>query len=473
MTALACATEETVDLGVPLGDAEIPELLDALTDGDAAVVEAALVRIQAGPDRRFVPVLIELVRAGQLGIAARAGYNPRVVALEQLSGQALGGDWFGWAAWYAGNPLEPPPGFLGWKGELLGRIDPRFAEILAEGQPLRIRAEEIDWGGVPLDGIPALDNPDLLPADQAEYLAAGEPVLGVMLGGVARAYPLRILDWHELSNDVVGGVPIAITYCTLCGSGIVYDTRDSEGSKRIFGTSGLLYRSNKLMFDRETRSLWSQQSGRPVLGELAADDDVKLTALPSVVTRWGDWRAKHPETSVLSLETGHERPYLPGQPYGSYFQSPHPLFPTPAGSEETATKERIFGISSGEQAIAWPLADLVAAQVTHAEFHGEELVLLARDGRITVEAEGPKVALLRYDAGGAVRAYQSDGHRFKLGPDDSTLLDEEGAEWKIAEEALEGPKGARAERSAGSLAYWFAWRAHHPKTELVVAPESE
>jgi hypothetical protein len=318
LAALACAPEQTVDLGVPLPDAEIPGLLEILTDGEAPAVEEALARIQAGPDRRFVPVLIELVRAGQLGIAARAGYNPRVVALEQLSGQALGGDWFGWAAWYAANPLEPPPGFLGWKGALLGRIDPRFAELLAEGQPLRIRAEEIDWGGVPLDGIPSLDDPAHVSAESADYLAPGEPVLGVWLNGEARAYPLRILDWHELANDRVGDVPIAITYCTLCGSGIVYDARDAEGMRRMFGTSGLLYRSNKLMFDRETRSLWSQQSGRPVLGTLAAEDDVKLAALPSVVTRWSDWRAEHPETRVLSLETGHQRPYEPGQPYGSW-----------------------------------------------------------------------------------------------------------------------------------------------------------
>jgi hypothetical protein len=122
--------------------------------------------------------------------------------------------------------------------------------------------------------------------------------------------------------------------------------------------------------------------------------------------------------------------------------------------------------------LAWPLADLVAGQLTHGEFDGEQLLLLARNGRINVEAEEGTVAGLRYDAGGAVRAYRSD-RRFRLGPDDITLLDEDDGEWTITEAALEGPDGARAERLAGSLAYWFAWQAHHPETELITAAKPE
>ena len=202
--------------------------------------------------------------------------------------------------------LRPQAGVPDFKGELLARIDPRFKTLLYDGAPARIRPEEIVFGGVPVEGIPALDRPAHIPAAAASYLSDSERVFGVSVQGEARAYPLRILDWHEMVNDVLGGEPVTLSYCTLCGSGVLYATRGAAGEAYTFGTSGLLYRSNKLMMDRQTRTLWGNLTGEPVLGRLAAGP-ARLTLLPVVVTTWKEWRTRHPATTVLALDPEMER----------------------------------------------------------------------------------------------------------------------------------------------------------------------
>jgi hypothetical protein len=459
--AVACEREPAPQ-AIP--DAEVPALLSALTEGDAAAVKAALVRIEETGDTRFVPVLIEIVHANQLGLAARHGYNDVVVSLEHLTGTALGGDWYAWAEWYQGSELGAPPGFTNWKGSLLARIDPRFAEFLDGELPIRIRPAEIDWGGVAVEGIPALDDPAVVAADQASFLAPEDIVFGVAFGDEARAYPLRILDWHELANDTVGGVPFALAYCTLCGSGIAWDARQEGGAPRRFATSGLLYRSNKLMFDTETRTLWNQLTGEPVLGPLAADP-TPLAILPMVTTTWADWQAQHPDTTVLSLETGHERPYVPGEPYGDYFQSSQKLFPVHPTRDDLPPKERVYGVRSDDVAKAWSVTDLVAQPVLNDAVGEAAVVLVTAPERLSVSGADRPEGFLRYDAGATVRVYERVAQRFEAGPQGG-LRDEEGGAWTVGEDALEGPDGERLPRIGGTLAYWFAWQAFHPETVL-------
>ena len=177
------------------------------------------------------------------------------------------------------------------------------------------------------DGIPALTNPAHVPAADATYLEDDELVFGVEIAGDARAWPLRILDWHEVLNDVVGGVPVTLAYCPLCGSGILYDARaPGRDEPFVFGTSGLLYRSNKLMYDQATHSLWHQFTGRPVVGPLTGSG-IELEVLPVAITSWRDWRAQHP-----TPRCSRSRPALIGttrraQPYGDYFASDEPDVP--------------------------------------------------------------------------------------------------------------------------------------------------
>lgn len=192
--------------------------------------------------------------------------------LEAITGEDYFTDWFQWMLWQEQNPqIKPHADFPMYKREVMLRIDDNFDQFLRaehiQPDQMRIRLEEIAWGGVVKDGIPSLDNPELIDAADAEYLRGEDLVFGVSINGDVRAYPLRIMGWHEMFNEVIGGVPVALAYCTLCGSGILFETHVSGRSKPlVFGSSGFLYRSNKLMFDRETHSLWNQWTAKPWLG---------------------------------------------------------------------------------------------------------------------------------------------------------------------------------------------------------------
>ncbi len=454
----------------PLPEVEARAALAALEGADGDAARAAIDRILEARDQRFVGPLIELIRASELGIA---GPGTRVVAartLEDLTGQELGTRWPDWVRWYAGTELEAPPGFVGWKGRLLGRIDENFESLLRDEYPRTIRPEEIVWGGVAYEGIPALDEPPHVPAGKADYLGDGEPVFGIVIDGVARAYPQRILDWHEMVNDVIAGVPFSLAYCTLCGSGIAYDGRVEGVGKVDFGSSGFLMRSNKLMVDRGTRTLWNQLTGKPVLGPLA-DRPLRLAVLPSVVTTWGEWRRRHPDTTVLSPKTGFDRPYDPGAAYAGYFASADTMFPVRRAREELPPKARIFALQKDGRSKAWAVADLLAADVTNTDHLGEPYVLVARAESISVDGESVRSGKARYDAGAEVRAYRRGSHRFTPGATPDELVDAAGKVWRVTEAALVGPDGTSLPREPGVLAYWFGWTSFHPLTEL--ASESQ
>lgn len=441
------------------------QLMNKLLVGTPSDVASVLEEVLVSGDQRFVPVLLELLRARQIGIYTSLDFTAIVDALQRLSGQQFGGNWAAWVEWYGGTELSPPPGFTGWKGLLLSFIDPRFADFLYADAPSAIRVEEIVWGGVTVDGIPALDQAAMVPAGQAEYLEPEEPVFGISINGDHRAYPLRILDWHEMANDVVGGVPVSLAYCTLCGAGIAFDGRAADGQTYDFGSSGFLYRSNKLMYDRQTRTLWNQLTGEPVLGELVGQG-IQLELLPVVLTSWSDWRAQHPDTQVLGLETGFERYYLPGAAYGHYFSSETTMFPVWQRADDLDTKDRIYALRVDGTPKAYPLELLVERQVVNDRIGDTELVLVATRGTVTVEGSSLQVGEVTYDSGGEVRAFERSGQEFSTGPAPDVLLDSAGREWRVTEQALIGPEGERAPRLNGHLAYWFGWFAFFPNTQL-------
>lgn len=442
---------------------DVSDLLNMLTTGGEGGMNDALVQILEHDDQRFISVLIELMRAAQIGLIRGVNYPALIDSLEELSYQTLGDDWPAWVEWYGGTDLLPPPGFTTWKGQLLAKIDPEFADFLQDDYPSHIRVEEIQWGGVLVDGIPALSNPEMISASQADYLEPGEPVFGIALNSDARAYPLRIMDWHEMANDVVGGVPVSLAYCTLCGAGIAFDGRASDGRTYTFGSSGFLYRSNKLMYDRETRTLWNQLSGEPVLGELVGTD-VHLSILPIVLTSWSDWLEQHPHTQVLSLETGYQRPYEIGAPYGDYFSYDDTMFPVWQRSDELGTKDRVFALHLDGVPKAYSVEKLVEEQVVNDLLGETPLVLVAQRGTVEVEGINQRVGPVTYGSGGEVRAFARGEHTFSTGPEAGMLKDEEGNAWQVTEDALLGPDGESAPRLGGHLAYWFGWFAFFPNT---------
>ncbi len=182
---------------------------------------------------------------------------------------------------------------------MLSCSDNNSVEVEAKG-PWLIPTEQVFDGGPGRDGIPALENPENTPASAATYLPDSELVLGYFDGVNAIAYPLLILDWHEIINDNVGDFPLAITYCPLTGTGIGWD-RTLNGKVTTFGVSGLIYNNNLIPFDRETASNWSQQRLDCVNGELI---NTKIETFQIVETRWDNWKTMYPDTKVLSLNTG-------------------------------------------------------------------------------------------------------------------------------------------------------------------------
>lgn len=289
-----------------------------------------------------------------------------------------------------------------------------------------IPPKEILAGGPQKDGIPALVDPHVIPATQASYLKPNDRVVGVVFGGEARAYPLRILVWHELANDVLGGMPIAVSYCPLCDSVMVFDREVGEQT-REFGVSGKLYRSNVLMYDRQgdsaQESLWSQLMMKAVVGPAAAEG-LELKALQSELTTWRDWEAAHPETTVLSLKTGHRRDYR-GEAYSWYFGDDKIGYGTHGGSNrrpDLKNKDRVVVAEVGQSQRIYVVKDVVAAVADSEEI---------------------------YDTLGGVRLQivpLPDARSLKISKLEES--DSEGAELRLA------------------YSFWFAWEDLQPGVEI-------
>ena len=373
--------------------------------------------------------------------------------LEARTGQRFRGDIRRAHQWIWDQPYDPHPDYAFFKGLWYARIDPRFARFFPRRALSTIRLDEIDWGGVRVNGIPPLEYPIHLPAGQADYLDDDDVVFGMAAGGESRAYPKRILAWHEMALDRLGGVELTIVYCTLCGTVIPYESV-VDGEHVRFGTSGLLYRSNKLMFDHGTRSLWNTFEGIPVVGALAASRR-RLTRRPVVTTTWGEWRRMHPETTVLSLDTGHQRDYREGVAYRAYFATDDLMFDVPDRDDRLDNKDEVLVmLLEDARGRRWPLA-VSAGFLERRRLHHEEhagrrlLVVTSREG--------------------ANRVYDPGSTRFERLAGDLVVVDAEGGRWQVTEGALvhvSDPE-RRAPRVAAQRAFWFGWYSQFPETRLV------
>lgn len=354
------------------------------------------------------------------------------------------GDRDGAFRWLWSRPYTPSAGYLAFKADLYERVDPRFRAYFEAGPPPRIRMDEVRWGGVRRDGIPPLRNPKLLAADEAAWLADTDVVFGTVVNGEAHAFPKRILAWHELLTMEIGGTPIVGVYCTLCGSMIVYDAT-VDGVTHELGTSGFLYRSNKLMYDRATSSLWTTLGGYPVAGPLVGQD-VELPMRSVVTTTWGEWRRRHPKTQVLSVKTGHFRDYREGAAYRDYFATDDLMFTVPDHDDRLANKAEVLALRRGRDRVALAVDYLKKHPVHHETVGGVDVVVLT-------------------DASGAARAYEAPV-RFAGFDGDRQATDAQGDRWTVTEAGLvEGDR--RLARVPAHRAFWFGWHAAWPETRLV------
>jgi len=402
-TAIIAATCMAPSLAWPQSDDMYQRLRD-LINGTPQDFYDALAAIEQRGNSDMAAGLIVSMRFtnGPTGAIAQV--------LSKITGETAAKSWADWMLWQERHPdVTPHPSFIDFKRDIFLAIDPNF-DVFLQPEHLRsdamdIRLEEITWGGVRKDGIPSLDNPDLIDGSDADYLRDDDLIFGVSINGDARAYPLRIMGWHEMFNDVIGGVPVALAYCTLCGSGILFETQiENRQDPLVFGSSGFLYRSNKLMFDRETHSLWNQFTGRPVSGSLA-HSGITLQQRPIVIDTWKNWQAANPTTRVLSIRTGHKRDYGSGVVYNDYFASPDLMFPVDVDQTKLQQKDYVFGIRQFGGAKAWPLSAFQTTHIINDDILGRQLVLIGDAETRTVRAfdrgtlqfSGTKDALLSED----------------------------------------------------------------------------
>ncbi len=322
--------------------------------------------------------------------------------------------------------------------------------------------EEIISGGPPRDGIRSIENPPFISLEEAEqWLAPTEPVIALEIDGDARAYPLQILTRHEIVNDVVGDVPVAVTFCPLCNSAIVFDRR-VNGEVYEFGVSGLLRNSDLIMYDRSTESLWQQFTGEGIVGQHAGD---QLDIIPASIVSFADFKEAFPEGRVQSTQ-GRNYGINPYAGYDSIGNEPF-LFSGPT-DDRLPSMMRVVGITIDEMAIAYPYDLLWELGVINDSQYGQDIVIFHRFG--TNSALGASVIANAEDVGATgVFDPNLNGEKltFRLGEDGQIIDEQTGSTWNLLGQATGGELvGEQLEAVIHSDHFWFSWAAFYPGTNI-------
>lgn len=335
------------------------------------------------------------------------------------------------------------------KAVVYNHIDPKFSNYFNNRyHQSTIRFDEIVWGGVKQDGIPPLRYPEHILGQSADYLSPRDIVFGIIVNGEARAYPKRILGWHEMVVDSIQSTDITGVYCTLCGTMIAYK---SKYKNRLFnlGTSGFLYQSNKLMYDSRTQSLWSTIDGEPVVGPLV-NQGIKLDVLPMVTTTWEEWLSLHPETKVLTLNTGYDRDYSEGAAYKEYYAHDDLMFPVKERNNKLRNKSEVFIVRIDENRTnptAFSVDKLISEEYLQHKLKDKNIILIATKN-------------------GNIRAYDRGNYNFNSFHEQK-LTGAKSGNWNITDDFLINDKGIKLKRLPGHRIFWFAWYAAHPNTILI------
>lgn len=305
------------------------------------------------------------------------------------------------------------------------------------------KAEVLD-GGPGKDGIPALNDPSFVNASEIDYLNDEDLVLGYTEDGEAKAYPHKILDWHEIINDEVANTSLAVIYCPLTGTGIAWDRMISAG-KTTFGVSGLLYNTNVIPYDRLTDSNWSQMRFEAVNGELMGEEPEVISLIE---TSWATWKEMYPDTKVVSRETGHNRNYS-NYPYGDYKSNHNSLlFPVSKTDIRLPAKERVLGIMKGANVKVYPISRFAEeTQLIRDTFQGAPVAVIGnKEANILV-------VLNRRLSDGSELEFTLVGE-----PNPWLLEDQEGNRWNLFGKAVSGPReGESLEAIPQMIGFWFSW----------------
>ena len=330
-----------------------------------------------------------------------------------------------------------------------------------------VEYSEIFSGGPPPDGIPPIDNPTFETIESADnWLRDVEPVVLLTIEDDARAYPLQIMTWHEIVNDIVNNVPVVVTFCPLCNTALVFERFEHEGELLTFGTSGNLRHSDLVMYDRQTQSWWQQFSGEGIVGFFT---ETLLTPVPAAIVSWADFKAKFPEGQVLSIDTGISRPY--GQnPYVGYDNiDSYPFLFSGSIPDELRPMDRVVGVVlESEDASAYPFTRLREESVINDVIGETPIVVFWKAGTasaldtqdISSGADVGATGVFEATLDGEVLTFVDNG--------DGTFSDENtGSTWDIFGQAIAGSLEGQALQSINHHdTFWFAWAAFVPGNTL-------
>lgn len=323
---------------------------------------------------------------------------------------------------------------------------------------------EITSGGPPRDGIPPIDHPRFTSVGDANgWLKPKEPLIQFSIGDDHRAYPLQILIWHEITNDMVGGVPVTVTFCPLCDTAIVFDRR-LDGRVLDFGTTGNLRNSDLVMWDRETESWWQQVGGEAIVGELTGKH---LIVLPTSIVSWAGFREAFPNGKVLSRDTGFDRPY--GQnPYVGYDEAGRPPFLYSGKLDgRLQPKERVVVVSLAGEVVAYPFTVLANRRVVADTVGGRPIVVFFQPGTVSA-LDASDIASSKDVGATGVFSPTVDGRELSFSWSGGSFVDAQTmSHWNLLGKAVSGPlAGTQLEPVVHTDSFWFAVAAFDPNTRI-------
>jgi hypothetical protein len=315
-------------------------------------------------------------------------------------------------------------------------------------------------GGPPKDGIPAIDAPSYVSIEDANgWINDVEPIIAVEVDGVSRAYPLQILTWHEIVNDVLNEKPLVVSFCPLCNTAIAFE-REFDGQILDFGTTGRLRYSNLIMYDRQSETWWQQATGDGIAGDYTGE---QLSFYPAALISWADFKSQYPEGDVLSKETGFNRNYG-RNPYAGYDDiNQTPFLFDGEFNNQLPPMARVLTVELKNETVAYTYTTLEEMSVIQDTVGGEEIVVFWTEGTASALDEG--LIELGKDVGAAV-AYAREGHIFFA--KDGFIFDEAtGSSWNILGKAVAGELEGKTLSPVVSVNhFWFSWAAFKPETRV-------
>ncbi|MBI4431031.1 MAG: DUF3179 domain-containing protein [Candidatus Omnitrophica bacterium] len=409
-------------------DRYLSSLVGNVTHHNVRIKETAIEELGQLRDTRAIPILIDLLSAGD------ASSEKIILALKKLSQKDYGGNWLDWASWTRALEISPIDVYDEFKKDLFKRLDPALAIFSFDRMAPGITLQDLFWSGELKDGAPAINSPKMVRERAATFLGDDDIVYGILVGGAARAYPEKILNWHLIINDTVGPRPVTLMMCPYSRTASAYDTHELNGL--TFGFSGLVAQQSFVMYDHRNAGLWNASTGKAITGSSAAEG-LSLTRIPITRTTWKAWRDATSKSLVLDINTGYKINYEDLSPFKSFEME----------QDNSAQNPLVYGVYLQKSAKAYLITELREKRIVNDNIGGLDLVILYEN------------------KGGAIYTFERNAHNF-VECGGSTVTDQNGQLWKIKEDALYSKESDKTlKRLPGQTALLSAWLTWYPESK--------